>query len=403
MSISTETTVKNPEIRVNDPSVFGSNCPKQLGFKLHEKDILMDRVFSEYTENQIREMYDMYSNDTIYDYSAKLTVGNKIKGTLAGQTTDSFLVDIGYKDYIRIDNRKEEITALSKIANEDGEIEIGTEVDLMISSITETPFLIKGSFSAVQKEILHDRILDNLESISFDAYIKSSVPAGYIVELMKDDFKMPSFMPNILAGINKVADPEALVGQTIKVMIESYSPDKGTYISSRKKYLKSLIPNVLENLVNIDSNNKPVPFVGKITGNTSFGIFVEFEECLTGMIHEANLSKEWVNRLKNGTINADETIEFFVKEIFYSKEKLMLVQEWRETMWDTIQEGQIYTAVVEDFKKFGVLARLDSETMGLIKTVDYEKSERTVEKGESIQVVVSSVQRGDRKIFFNFQ
>ncbi len=30
-----------------------------------------------------------------------------------------------------------------------------------------------------------------------------------------------------------------------------------------------------------------IPYTGHVTGTTPFGIFVEFNECLTGMIHKA--------------------------------------------------------------------------------------------------------------------
>jgi ribosomal protein S1 len=49
------------------------------------------------------------------------------------------------------------------------------------------------------------------------------------------------FIPNTLAGINKLYDPTSIIGETFQVMIESFSEYEGTYIVSRRKYLQSLI------------------------------------------------------------------------------------------------------------------------------------------------------------------
>jgi ribosomal protein S1 len=65
---------------------------------------------------------------------------------------------------------------------------------------------------------------------------------GYDVELENCGVTLSGFMPNTLAGINKLYDPTSIIGETFQVMIESFSEYEGTYIVSRRKYLQSLIP-----------------------------------------------------------------------------------------------------------------------------------------------------------------
>jgi ribosomal protein S1 len=196
-------------------------------------------------------------------------------------------------------------------------------------------------------------------------------------------------MPNTLAGINKLYDQNSIIGHTFNVMIESYAEQEGTYIVSRRKYLQTLIPAAIKEL------DYSQVYKGHVTGTTPFGVFVEFNECLTGMIHKANVNPEWQNKLSE--IKPGFEIDFYVKEII--KDKIILTQILRETLWDNIKNGQIIDGVVKDVKQFGTLVNLDEETVGLIHTSEMEKIKRNFSAGQELKVKVLSVDRMSRKIF----
>lgn len=196
-------------------------------------------------------------------------------------------------------------------------------------------------------------------------------------------------MPNTLAGINKISDPDSILGQSLPVMIESYSKEEGTYIVSRRKYLKTLIPDAINEL------EYEKVYTGSVTGTTPFGVFVEFNECLTGMIHKANIHEDWTDRISE--IRPGTQIEFYIKEII--KDKIILTQILRETLWDTIKNGQVIRGIVKDNKQFGTLVLLDDETIGLIHTSEMEKLGKTFNPDDQIDVKVLAVDRTNRKIF----
>jgi ribosomal protein S1 len=200
-------------------------------------------------------------------------------------------------------------------------------------------------------------------------------------------------MPNTLAGVNKLSDPDSLVGKDIYVVVESFSNKEGTYIISRRSYLESLIPEEIERL------ESGKIYSGFVTGTTPFGVFVEFNDCLTGMIHKANLYEEYRERIDE--IKPGMVVEFYIKEVINerNKSKIILTQVLRETIWDTIKNGQIIEAKVKDVKAFGTLVILDEETMGLIHSSEMAKLNRTFKKGEDLKVKVLSTDRTSRKIF----
>ena len=79
--------------------------------------------------------------------------------------------------------------------------------------------------------------------------------------------------------------------------------------------------------------------------------------------------------------------------------KIILTQILRETLWDTIKNGQVIEGTVKDVKKFGTLINLDEETVGLIHTSEMQKINKSFDKGDSVSVKVLSVDRTSRKIF----
>jgi len=323
--------------------------------------------------------------DTLYN-SIKLEipqVGNVVRSNYQGVMANQFVFSVdGFKDDVRVEDKPGEAKYLKNCNT-------GDEVDVLITEINHGQYFIKGSIASLYESRAHENLKSLEEGESVTAYVRALNPAGYDVEITNGGVTLPGFMPNTLAGINKLYDPTSIVGDTFQVMIESFSEHEGTYIVSRRKYLQTLIP---EEIGNLEFN---VMYSGKVTGTTPFGIFVEFNECLTGMIHKANVSEEWQNRISE--IKPGQEIEFFIKEII--KEKIILTQVLRETLWDTIKNGQLIDGRVKDVKQFGALVILDDETVGLIHTSEMEKLGKKFISGQEIKVKVLSVDRQSRKIF----
>ena len=321
----------------------------------------------------------LYANVSLKTPESGTVVRAKYEGSMSEQFIFSF---DGFKDDIRVENKPSE-------AKYPKNCEVGDQVDVLITSVKHDQFFIKGSISSLYETMAHENLKSLEEGESVTVYVKSLNPAGYDVDVMNGGVTLPGFMPNTLAGINKLYDPTSIVGDTFQVMIESYSEQEGTYIVSRRKYLQTLIPDAIQEL---EFNHL---YSGNVTGTTPFGIFVEFNDCLTGMIHKANVTEEWQNRISE--IKPGQAIEFYVKEII--KDKIILTQVLRETLWDTIHNGQVLKGKVKDVKQFGTLVILDDETVGLIHTSEMEKIGKRFTAEQEIKVRVLSVDRQSRKIF----
>lgn len=317
--------------------------------------------------------------------------GSVVNAKYIGSNDDNFVFEVpGYKDYVRVDNRNNEARYLKNT-------EIGDEIDLLIVEVNNTNFIIRGSISTLYESRAHENLKSLGEGASVLAVVKAMNPAGYDMEIHNGGVTLPGFMPNTLAGINKLYDPNSIVGTTMEVAIESFSEYEKTYIVSRRKYLQTLIPAAIKEL---EFNHV---YTGHVTGTTPFGVFVEFNGCLTGMIHKANVHPDWQEKL--GEIKPGFEIDFYIKEVVrngkgdHTRDKIILTQILRETLWDTIKGGQVIEGTVKDTKQFGTLVNLDDETIGLIHTSEMEKIGKRFSAGQSVKVKVLSVDRSSRKIF----
>jgi ribosomal protein S1 len=313
--------------------------------------------------------------------------GDVVSAELTSQNEDHFVFSVrGYKDDIRVDSRLSEGKYLRNSS-------FGDMIDVLITSVNHDSFFIKGSISTLYENRAHQNLKTLKEGESVSALVKSLNPAGYDIELTRGGVTLQGFMPNTLAGINKLHDPTSIIGDVFEVMIESYSEHEGTYIVSRRKYLQTLIPQAIKEL------NYEISYTGHVTGTAPFGVFVEFNECLTGMIHKANVHPDWQEKL--GDIKPGFEIEFYIKEIVKGgkTDKIILTQILRETLWDNVKNGQVLDGTIKDVKQFGTLVTLDDETVGLIHTSEMEKLGKKFTSGQDIKVKVLSVDRSSRKIF----
>jgi len=313
--------------------------------------------------------------------------GQIINGTIFKITEKEIIIDFSYKDYIYVEYKGSDSRIIEKL-------EQGQNIDVMITEIVDNPYQIKGSITELIKLNINSKLKTYYkENIPLDATVKELIPAGFMLDIDIDLITLPAFMPNILAGVNRLSKEEAesLKGQKIKVLLETLQQDKGIYVVSRKKYLKTLIPEEIKKL----KRNETL-YTGKITGTKDFGVFVEFNNCLTTMIHKVNLKKD----VDISTLKPGASIDFYVKDVLKGN-KIVSTQVITESLWDKIKLGKVFKATVIDKKPFGILVKLDKETTGLIQNIYFKDDKRAFNSGDVVKVKVISIIRDDRKLYLD--
>ena len=222
---------------------------------------------------------------------------------------------------------------------------------------------------------------------------------GYIVRIQGID----CFMPGSLAGINKLVDFESIIGTDMYVVAVSYSQKRGTLVVSHREYLKAMIPSKIVDL----KENINQEITGNVTGSAKYGIFVEFNECLTGMIHVNDLTPELLKSHKAREVQPGDEVTFKIKEVV-SETKIILTQ--LETvaavdLWDGI-EDRIKTpsevvGTVKAVKDYGVFIDIEKGVAGLLHISELEDVLETtdIKPGDNITVQVTRIDSATRKIF----
>jgi small subunit ribosomal protein S1 len=317
-----------------------------------------------------------------------------IKGEIFSIDKKEIKIDVGNKDFVYVENKISDSKIIDKL-------KVGNEIDVIITKISDNPFYIKGSITDIIRLNVSDKLKDYFhQDEPLTALVTEMKPAGFMLDIEMDNITVDAFMPTTLAGINKLTDEQKdeLIGKRINVMLETLQQDKGAYVVSRRKYLQSLIPDTINNLKKeFDKDPKKI-YEGFVTGTTPFGVFIEFMECLTGMIHRYNVVEEW-QKEKWKTIEPGMIINFYIKEIIPKKSKIILTQILRQTLWDTIRKDKIVKGKVIDIKPFGALVKLDEETNGLIQSSYLSKNNVDLKVGDDVTVKVLNVIKDDRKIY----
>lgn len=322
--------------------------------------------------------------------------GEVVEGTISSISKKEIIIDINFKDNVFVESRTIDQSMFESL-------HVGAPIKVIISEISDNPYFIKGSLNDLLKLNISNIVKDHFnENQFFYATVKESQPAGYLLSLEVEGQIVESFMPNTLAGVNKLHDPNSIVGQRLEVMIETLEQDKGIYVVSRKKFLEDLIPERIKQLKKDWIKDKNKVYEGNITGTTPFGAFVEFCDYLTCMIHRYNINEEWQSDDKWATMKPGMNVNFYIKDIITRKNKVIATQILRDSLWDTIKVDDIVKGKVIAIKPFGALVQLDEETNGLIQNTYLQKNKIELKYGQDIEVKVTSLMKDERKINLSF-
>lgn len=381
-------TIKNVNLDASDPNFWND-------FENNNTDnILKWNETGEYGKefsNEDKMLLDQIQN---LPEVPDINVGDIVEGKINKIDDNEIIIDVNYKDTIYVDLKPSDLKIVQNLKQYD-------TTNVLITDIKDSPYEIKGSITELIKMNVATKLSDYLkDDIALEATVLELIPAGFMLSIEMDNIIVTAFMPKTLAGINKLTEHQSneLIGTKINVMFESLQQEKGVYVVSRKKYLRTLIPNAIKQLKKDVKLDETIVYSGKVTGSKHFGVFVEFGECLTGMIYKVNLNPAYQDKIHE--IEPGTMIDFYVKDVL-KDDKIILTQILRESLWDNIKLNQIKEGVVCSIKSFGALVALDDETTGLIQKTYIEKSNITLKTGDNVKVKVVTIFKDERKIYLD--
>lgn len=356
--------IKGPEdLRVYSHEKYAQDLT-DLYFKINQRDF--DHVGKDLVDGEV--------------YTCKITNLNETEAlaqTSSGQT-------------IYIDLRKEGRDAVKLNLNEEIPFNIGVEFKASVRKVGSSYF---GSVVDYYIQNIKSEFFEQIKkgAHAYRAKIESINKGGYIASISG----IKCFLPGSLAAANRITDFESYIGKELPVMIEGYVEAKDIFIISYKKYLSKIIDSKIQEL---DMTKK---YKGFVTGASEFGVFVEWEEVYTGLIHKTEFS----DNSKILSFTPGDEIEFYVKEIKDNNrltltlekplEKNVILQELN----DKIKSGseEIYHATIKHVRKNGAL--IEIEKIGLMALIPQDRMRTAAKPGDSVEVTVYEVEVSSGKIF----
>ena len=371
---------------------YEASCPsKTRKPNPHIRTLRGDKVYSR--ESYAQDFYDLLTEfDSKYgQLVTTLNVGEIHEGKIYGVSSEFISVDIGYREliYVKYDKEPADIQALKP----------GDETSVLITQLTKNSHILGSIHGGVKHRVFMD-LREGVETggTAWVGTVTHMIEnGGYMVRIQG----IECFMPGSLAGINKLHDFSSIIGKELYVVPVSFSPERGTLVVSHRKYLQALIPNEISSLKETQGET----LTGNVTGTAKYGVFVEFNKCLTGMIHNNDLDEETLAKFKAREIKPGDQISFMVKDII-SNTKITLTQKANIVVnpWSDITSRytipSVIEATVKTKKDYGLFITIEEGITGLLHVSELSEEVMSVFKaGDKITVQITRIDVDSMKVF----
>jgi small subunit ribosomal protein S1 len=148
--------------------------------------------------------------------------------------------------------------------------------------------------------------------------------------------------------------------------------------------------------------------VGKVVSITDYGVFVELEEGVEGLIHISEMTWSKKPRHPSKLVAAGDEVEVMVLNIETETKRISLgMKQLHPNPWDLVSEnypvGSIIEGKIKNITDFGIFIGIEEGIDGLIHVSDLSWTERIkhptekYSKGDTIQAVVLKIDRENER------
>ncbi len=202
----------------------------------------------------------------------------------------------------------------------------------------------------------------------------------------------------------RVSHPSKLynVGDEIEVKVLKYDKDSDR-VSLGVKQLKedpwALVPEQYPISASV---------TGKVVSITDYGVFVELEEGVEGLVHISEMSWSKKPRHPSKIVSVGDDIEIKVLKVEPETKRISLgMKQLQPNPWDVVEEsypvGSVIEGKIKNITDFGVFIGIEEGIDGLIHVSDLSWTERIKHpsekyaKGETIQAVVLKIDKENER------
>ncbi|MCX5862448.1 MAG: 30S ribosomal protein S1 [Desulfomonile sp.] len=192
------------------------------------------------------------------------------------------------------------------------------------------------------------------------------------------------------------------VGDQIQVKILKFDPEKDRVSLG----LKQTQPDPWENV----DERYPVgtKWTGSVVSITDYGVFVELEKGLEGLVHVSEMSWTKKSRHPSKVVQVGEEVDVIVLNVDKVQKRISLgMKQLKPNPWDVIAErypeGTKIEGKIRNVTDFGIFVGIDEGIDGLVHISDISWTQRIkhpgelYKKGQTVQAVVLNIDKENER------
>tara|TARA_B100000963_G_scaffold257127_1_gene225570 strand:- start:7892 stop:9694 length:1803 start_codon:yes stop_codon:yes gene_type:complete len=285
---------------------------------------------------------------------------------------------------------------------------VGKEFDFQIVKVDEMRKNLVVSRKAILEESLNEKRQELMTKIEIGAQlegvVKNITDFGAFVDLGGVDglIHITDFSWGRINHPSEIVE----IGQNINVQVIDFNKET----SRISLGLKQLVDNPWESIPEKFKVGDVVK--GKIVSIMNYGIFIELEKGIEGLIHISEVS--WTKNVQNlqDSYKVGDSLESKVLFVDSGEQKISLgIKQLSDDPWEKISElvqvGDKKTGTVNKVTKFGAFVSLTDSLEGFIRTTDFHWTinsshpKEFVNEGDSIEYVVLEILEKERKVLLS--
>ena len=285
---------------------------------------------------------------------------------------------------------------------------IGKEFDFQIVKVDEMRKNLVVSRKAILEESLNEKRQELMTKIEIGAelegVVKNITDFGAFVDLGGVDglIHITDFSWGRINHPSEIVE----IGQKINVQVIDFNKET----SRISLGLKQLVDNPWES---IPEKYKVGDIVkGEIVSIMNYGIFIELEKGIEGLIHISEVS--WTKNVQNlqDSFKVGNSIESKVLFVDSDEQKISLgIKQLSEDPWskitDLVKVGDKKSGIVNKVTKFGAFVSLTDELEGFVRTTDFHWTKNSshpkefVNEGDKLDYIVNEILEKERKVLLS--
>lgn len=335
--------------------------------------------------------------DEIEKSMERVSKGDLVTGTVVSNTGEVLVVSIGHM----IDG---------VVPKEEVDFDGGDSIDQIQPGDTMTLYVLKaddgeGNILLSKKRADAEMVWDETAGLVNDqrpitVKIKETVKGGLIAHYKG----LRCFIPLSQVGVERIEDPETMIGKSLQVLITEIQEDKKNMVASGRLLQNREAARKKDTRFHELSEGQEL--TGTVKRLTDFGAFVDLGG-IDGLIHLNDLSWKRVKKAEE-VVTVGQTVKVTILKIDPVNQKIGLkLADYVDNPWDdihnVIKEGDVLPGEVTRMQSFGAFVNIKDGIEGLVHISQIcdehiQKPQEKLHLGQEVMVKVLSVDAENQRV-----